>query len=185
MVPPSPTDPDDAADVSAALAGDRDRFAALVTRHQGPVRAVVRAHVGQDMALVDDLAQDAFLRAWRGLPTWRRGRGAFRAWLLAIARHVARDHLRRAKRRPAPRVWPDVEPAARPQPPAEASTRLDAAFDALPPAWRTVVLLADAHGMPLAEVARVERVALGTVKSRLDRARKALRAALGPEEDPR
>jgi len=39
--------------------------------------------------------------------------------------------------------------------------------------------------MPLAEVARVERVALGTVKSRLDRARKALRAALGPEEDPR
>lgn len=181
----SPTDPDDAADVAAALAGARDRFAGLVTRHQGPVRAVVRAHVGHDVTLVDDLAQDAFVRAWRGLASWRRGRGTFRTWLLAIARHVARDHLRRVRRRPAPRSWPDVEPTAQPQPQAEASVRLDAALDALPPAWRTVVLLADAHGMPLAEVACVERVALGTVKSRLDRARKALRAALGPEEDPR
>ncbi|MGE0191610.1 MAG: RNA polymerase sigma factor [Planctomycetota bacterium] len=185
MSPSSPVDPEDAADVAAALAGERDRFAALVTRHQGPLRAVVRAHVGRADALVEDLAQDTLLRAWRGLASWSPERGTFRTWLLAIARHVARDHLRRARRRPSPSASPGPEPAAPTSAPPDDAGRLAAALDALPTAWRMAVLLADAHGMPLAEVARVERIAVGTVKSRRDRARKALRAALGPDEEAR
>jgi RNA polymerase sigma-70 factor (ECF subfamily) len=170
---------EDERDVEAVRAGDRDRFAALVSRHQGPVRALLRARLGTSAA--DDLAQEAFLRAYRALGSWRPSRGSFRAWLLAIARNVARDRVRRRGVRPEERPLHD-EPVAPPQVFGDAIDGLDRAFAALSPERRTVLLLADVHGVPLEEIARIEDVPLGTVKSRLDRARKAMRDALGPPE---
>lgn len=173
----------DPEDVAQVLRGDRARFAGIVRRHEAPVRAVLRGHLGPDPE-VDDLAQDVFLRAWRALASWRPRRGSLRTWLLAIARHRARDHLRRCARRPRPAPLA-VDPPAPPAAPDGDRARLDAALADLPAERRVVFLLADVHGLPLAEIAAIEEVPLGTVKSRLDRARRALRAAVHPEEEPR
>ncbi len=172
----------DPPDVYAVLHGAPAAYAALVTRHQGAVRAVLRGYLGNRTG-VDDLAQEVFLRAWRALRTWRPRRGSFRTWLLAIARNRARDHLRRARRRPRELSLP-ADPAARPDPAPDPAPRLDAALASLPPERRVVFLLADVHGVPLDEIARLEDVPVGTVKSRLDRARKALRAALEAARGP-
>jgi RNA polymerase sigma-70 factor (ECF subfamily) len=107
-------------------------------------------------------------------------------WLLAIARNKCLNALQ--KRRPvvldrlpeAPvRRTPDAELAE-----AEWFRRLDEVLDALPLAQKTVFVLAEIHGLSLEEIARIERVPVGTVKSRLWRAKEKLRSLLHPEEQP-
>lgn len=137
---------------------------------------MLRGHLGTGGG-VDDLAQDVFLRAWHALARWRPARGSFRTWLLAIARNRARDELRRARTRGFASPL-QVEPPGKGRPPTEAFPALDAALVALPPDQRTAFLLADVHDLPLGDVAEIEQIPLGTLKSRLDRARKRLRAAL-------
>ncbi len=170
-----PTDPD-LDDATAARSGDARAFATLVGRRGGAVRAVLRGSLGPT-ADVDDLAQEVFLRAWSALDGWRPRRGSFRTWLLAIARNLARDRLRRRARHPRTLPLGDGPAASAPSDPGLLEA-LDGALATLDPERRVAFLLADVHHLPLAEIATIERVPLGTVKSRLDRARKALRAAL-------
>ena len=138
----------------------------------------------------EDVTQESFVRAWRAIDTFRGER--FRAWLLRIVANAARDELRRRKRRPQrsldeARDDPDMasidpaEPGLGPQERAEqAELRqvLERALAELPEEWRMVVLLSDVHGMSYEEVADAVDAPLGTVKSRLSRARGRLRALL-------
>lgn len=137
----------------------------------------------RDASEREDVAQEAFLAAWQGLASFDPARGAFLPWLLAIARHRALNALRR------PRRLRDAgpEPFASPRSPGEADVarRLDAALLGLPVEQRLAYLLAEVHGLPLASVAEIEDVPEGTVKSRLSRARDALRTALRPSLEPR
>ncbi len=138
----------------------------------------------------EDVTQEAFLRAWRAIESFRGER--FRSWLLRIVANAARDELRRRKRRPQRSLdearddsdmasIDPVEPGLGPQQRAEqAELRqvLEGALAELPEDWRMVVLLSDVHGLSYEEIAETTGVPLGTVKSRLSRARGRLRDLL-------
>jgi RNA polymerase sigma-70 factor (ECF subfamily) len=170
---------DDLAEIRRVLGGDHDAFRLLVERHQRRVFALVRNLI-PDAHDAEDLAQDVFLTAYTRLATYDPRQAAFGTWLLTIARNRCLNALQ--KRRPlAGGELPDV---AGPRPPeAEASEAewfrlLDAALAALPLEQRTAFVLAEVQGLALDEVARVEGVPVGTVKSRLARAREKLRGLL-------
>jgi len=146
-------------------------------------------HLAGSVVEAEDLTQETYLRAYRGFAGFRGG--DIRAWLFTILRHVFLDECRRRKRMPAvesadddafafssdPGTWtPSAESEALRCLPSEA---VDRAFAALPPDWRLVVLLADVEDMSYREIAEVMGVPLGTVMSRLHRARKRLQEQLG------
>ncbi len=175
--------PRDAWLVSRAAGGDVEAFRALVVRHQGPVLALVRNLVG-DAAESEDIAQDAFVAAWGSLASFDPARGAFFTWLARIARNRALNALARRRPRPVAEVPERAGTVRVEQGLADADTRriLDAALAALPVDQRTAFVLAHIHELPLAEVAAIEGVPIGTVKSRTARAREALRSAITREE---
>jgi RNA polymerase sigma-70 factor (ECF subfamily) len=182
-VTPMPGADGDAGLVRQASGGDAEAFRTLVVRYQAPLLAVVSNLLPQTSDR-EDVAQEAFLKAWRRLAQYDPARGSFFGWLAAIARNLARNA--RKKRRPEPR--PDLPDLADPTPDgaaaerAEAWRRLDAALGSLPDDQRAAFVLAEIHGLPLAEVAAMEGIPVGTAKSRTARAREKLRAALGGEE---
>jgi RNA polymerase sigma-70 factor, ECF subfamily len=173
---------DEAALVRAARNGDREAFMQLVRAHQAGVRAFAHGLVG-DRMLAEDIAQEAFLRAWRGLGAFR-GDAGFATWLYAITRRAALDQLRR----PALRTVP-VDQAA-----ALADRRagdpvlrgdLERALQALEPAQREAFLLVVVLGLSYQEAGDLMGCPAGTVASRVFRARTRLAAALSVrEEDP-
>lgn len=169
---------DDNEIIRDVLAGDHEAFRALVVRHQGAVWAVIRALQSRN-AEQEDLAQEVFLAAFTHLRTFEPKRGPFRTWLLAIARNTCRTALRRTPTRPLP----ESEPIDRETPEllaaqAEGFRRLDAALAALPEDQRLVFVLIELQGLSHAEAADVADVPVGTVKSRLFRAKEWLREAM-------
>jgi RNA polymerase sigma-70 factor (ECF subfamily) len=134
----------------------------------------------------EDATQEAFIRAQRAIASFRGAR--FRSWLFSIVANAARDELRRLKRRPQRSLdneeLPPLDPPDRgPSPESEAlrsdlRRALEAALLELPDDWRLTVVLSDVHGLTNQEVAEATGVAVGTVKSRLSRARGRLRDIL-------
>jgi RNA polymerase sigma-70 factor (ECF subfamily) len=171
--------------IRAVLGGDREAFGDLVRRHQDGLFVFVGQLMprGED---VDDLVQEAFLAAWRGLGSYAPERGRFSTWLFSIARNRCLDRLRaRGGRRVDEGSAPAPEPVD-PTSPADGLDRserlaaLDAALARLPDEQRVTLVLADLVGMPHAEIAALEQVEPGTVKSRVSRARARLRELLSP-----
>ncbi len=165
----------------------QDDFRALVRAHEHSVHAVLaqvlfRATLGD----VDDLAQETFIRVHRSLPQFvDRGPEARRRWILTIAARVAIDHLRKRSFADLP-FDEDVHRLPVPEADELASfrrleTRVEAALADLTPEHRAVLVLRDFHGFEYAEVAASLALDLGTVKSRLHRARSRIRQALRKE----
>ena len=155
-----------------AQRGDEGACRALVERYQGPVFALISRMIGRGPA-VEDLAQDTFLKAFKALTRFDPG-GAARlsTWILTIAARLAIDFSRRARPAEVARIEPSGQSP-------ELRSALAQAISALPPDFRAAFLLREAHGFSTAEVAEALGVEEGTVKSRLSRAREALRASLG------
>lgn len=173
---------DEAELVRAARHGDREAFVQLFRRHQAGVRAYAHGLLG-DRALAEDIAQEAFLRAWRGLGSFR-GDAAFATWLYTITRRAALDEVRR----PALRTVPVQEAAAladwRAGDPVLRGD-LERAVQALEPTQREAFLLVVVLGLSYQEAAGMTGCPAGTVASRVFRARTRLAAALSlREEDP-
>lgn len=179
-----PPDEIEAALVARAREGDVDAYNQLVERYQGLVYNLALRMLG-DVAAAEDVAQEAFLSAYRNL---RGLRGAnFRSWLLRIAANGCRDQLRSARRRPADSLEralmadPTVEPPDQAAGPPDLAERrelalvLEAALATLPPDQRLAVFLSDVQGFDYEEIAHITGSALGTVKSRLSRGRERLR----------
>lgn len=181
--------------VARAARGDREAFAALVRHHQRPLFSFLgRMGLGQGEA--EELAQDAFLRAWQHLPRYQPSQAAFSTWLYTIARRLALNELDRADRRL--REHPADGPPDRPSPapgPAEQLQQhqqqraLQAALRQLGAADRSVLALAYVGELSLADVARIEGSTEAAIKARLHRARQQLRALLTdtpplPRSDP-
>lgn len=132
-----------------------------------------------DRALAEDLTQEAFVRAWRKLDTFR-GDSAFSSWLHRLAVNVVLSR-QRSRRRREERIVPvdDPEDHHRPEAPvAGAAMDLRRAIATLPPAARRVFLLHDVEGLRHAEIAEAMGIAVGTSKAHLHRARKMLREVL-------
>lgn len=139
-----------------------------------------------------DVAQEAFVRAWQALPSFR-GQSAFYTWLFRITVNVATDRARQRAARgralgsePVPeeewdRVMVDQEPRPDEQARrAEERERIQRALETLPEHHRTIIMLGDLQGLSYREIAEVLDIPMGTVMSRLHNARKRLREVLGP-----
>lgn len=189
--------PSDAELVDRARAGERFAFDLLMQRHEREVITVAYRMLGQyEDAL--ELSQEAFLRAYRGLPTFRQ-EASFRTWLYQITLNLSRHRRRWYARHRVGQTVPLDAPAGddpegdtlaqkiadRAAGPREEAARselrgkIQAALGRLPDPFRSVVVLRDMEGMAYEEIAEICREPVGTVKSRLHRARAMLRAALG------
>lgn len=174
---PGVTAADDATALAlAARTGDTGAQAAFVRRTQAEVWRFCAALV--DPGAADDLTQETFLRAFKALPGFE-GRSTVRTWLLGIARRTCADHLRAVIRRRkleaklAAQAWTDV-------PPPDPSGRLGTAelLRALSEERRTAFVLTQVVGLSYAEAAAVEEVPVGTIRSRVARAREELVTAV-------
>jgi RNA polymerase sigma-70 factor (ECF subfamily) len=172
----------DAELVSHALAGSDAAFSRLVERHQAAVRGFLRRALGGGWAEADDVAQDAFLAAWRSLRSLRDP-ARVRPWLCGIAWRKAQDRIR-ASRRGAVRDGAWLETL---DPPAGVSHEdrlsMAAAMAGLPLDVRACVALCLADGWSHGEAAVALGLPLGTVKSHVARGRARLLKALGGSDD--
>lgn len=161
-----------------AAAGDRAAMTSLVQRHQGRVRGLLLRLSGGDGPLADDLAQEVFLRAFRGLVGFR-GKAAFSTWLYRIAYNVFINHRARTRSfAPLPPDYDAKTPAPRDAlsaPRSDLRRDLETAIQRLPERYRTVVILYYLEEVTYPEIADILDVPLGTVKTHLHRAKRALR----------
>jgi RNA polymerase sigma-70 factor (ECF subfamily) len=172
--------------VTAAAAGSRGAFDELVRRHQAAILTLTRV-LTRGHADADDLAQDVFVRAWRSLRAFR-GDSTFRTWLHRVAINVVRTH--QAKQGRARRLFatPAEDSGERAFDPPDTAERVDAALPrreiidralaALPDELRVAVTLRDLQGLDYKEIAALLDVPIGTIESRIFRARQRLRPLL-------
>jgi RNA polymerase sigma-70 factor (ECF subfamily) len=188
----SPASTEDEALVRAAQHGDLDAYNRLVRTHERQAYAVA-LRLLRKPELAEDATQDAFIQAYRALDTFRGG--YFRAWLMRIVTNRCYDLLRSGTRRAADSLddqafeaepqWASTTPTDDPVARAtqgELGRLLERALAQLPEDQRTTVILCDIQGYAYEETAQIMDVALGTVKSRLSRARAALRESLRGQE---
>jgi RNA polymerase sigma-70 factor (ECF subfamily) len=176
---------DDEALLERARRGDRDAFAQIVERHQDGLYTMALRMLGrpEDAA---DVVQETFLRAYVNLP--RLQPASVRGWLFRVAVNASHDVQRRAVRRPADpledregKILDLPDPAMGPEATVEARERARVVRDAvlaLPADYRVAVVLRDVNELSYEEMSEALRVPLGTVKSRLSRARAQLAANL-------
>ena len=158
-----------------AAAGDAAAFGALVRQNQSRLRGFLRRLTRGDHALADDLAQDAFLEAWRKLEQFR-GEGSFGGWLARIA---YRQYLMAARRRTLEPLAPEAlnEVPAEPVP-VDLRLDLESALAKLSLPQRAVLTLCGAMDFTQQESAEILGMPLGTVKSHMARGRETLRKLL-------
>ena len=175
--------------VDRARGGDLPAFNSLVLRYQNTAYSLALRFLGAREP-AEDATQEAFIRAHRAIDSFRGGN--FRSWLLTIVANAARDELRRRKRRPQlsldearddeERASLDpIDPGPSPEQQAltgELRATLERSLARLPDDWRMVVVLSDVQGLAYDEIATTLDVPVGTVKSRLSRARARLRDIL-------
>lgn len=177
--------------IQDAQRGDLEAFNRLVLAYQDALyNTALRILGNEDQAA--DATQEAFISAFRAIHSYRGG--SFKAWLLRTVTNACYDELRRQKRRPTTPLEPENDEEDEIESPrwladmsmspeekfeaAELEHALQHCLDALPTDFRTVVVLADVQGMDYADVAAAVHTPLGTVKSRLARARLRLRECL-------
>lgn len=181
--PPMRTDCREMEDAELAVrahAGDREAFGELVARYAGQARRMARAVLGNE-ADADDAAQDGFLAALRNLGRYDPSR-PFGPWLMRVVSNAATDRRRRRKVRATEQVPPETQDSG-PGPETLTARRefhaaLERALATLPERRRIAVVLFDVEGYTHDEVAAVLKVPVGTARSDVFHARRALRKAL-------
>ncbi len=168
--------------VEDVRAGDRLAYGVLVRRHQARVIGLAQRYL-RDAALAEDLAQEVFVRAYRSLARFETGR-RFGPWLMAITANRVRDHAKGRARRNEVEFEVEALGASDASPLEQASAReqlvrLEAGISALPDETREILRLRFIDGLDYEEVAETLALPLGTIKSRISRARTALRKVLG------
>jgi RNA polymerase sigma-70 factor (ECF subfamily) len=182
---------DETALIQSAQHGDLDSFNSLVLHYQDAIFNTALRIMG-DHDFAADATQEAFLSAFRGIASFRGG--SFKSWLMRTVTNACYDELRRQKRRPTTPLEPETEdgdemdsprwladPNMTPAEKTEADEleyAIQHCLEMLPVEFRAVVVLADIQGMDYSEVASAAHVPLGTIKSRLARARLRLRECL-------
>jgi len=188
----------DAELVVQAQGGDSRAFDALVTRYRGKIYAMIFNMIHND-ADAWDLAQDAFLKAWKALPKFE-ARAGFYTWLYRITHNVTYDWLRKKKITSGAAEFDDsirgqdIEPGSRTTPKVasapdqsldrvELGGRIRDAIEQLSPDHQAVILLKEVEGLKYQEIADTLECTIGTVMSRLFYARKKLQVLLADVRD--
>jgi RNA polymerase sigma-70 factor (ECF subfamily) len=170
--------------IQQAVHGSLEAFNQLVLTYQNLAYHQACAVLG-DEALAEDATQQSFIKAFQGMKNFRGG--SFRAWLMKIVTHSATDMLRQAKRHATVPLYPEdddgdeiespawlADPAPSVQTIVEQNELMDTLYrklEELPEAYRSVLTLVDIHEFDYAEAASALGIPVGTVKSRLARAR--------------
>lgn len=185
----------DQALVERVQAGDRSAFDVLVTRYQHKVVKLVMRFV-RDQSEAQDVTQEAFLKAYRALPRFR-GDSAFYTWLYRITINTAKNHLVAARRRPLDYNLDlqdsdqyelhgrlkDIDTPERVLMSEEIREAVNQAIEALPEDLRTAIMLRELEGMTYEEIATTMECPVGTVRSRIFRARDAIDKRVRPLVD--
>ncbi|MCS6803333.1 MAG: sigma-70 family RNA polymerase sigma factor [Chloroflexota bacterium] len=185
QTPPEPASAEEEQLILASQAGDIQAFNQLIERYQTQVYNLCRRMLG-DPELAADATQETFLNAFEHIGRFRGG--TLKTWLLRIAANACYDVMRHRKRRPATSLDEILDDEDDPKDfagngelPEQFALRRELrqlllrALNQLPPEQRMVVILSDIQGLSYDEIAEVTRAELGTVKSRLSRARAKLR----------
>lgn len=170
------------------IGGNRNAFRLLILRYERPLFRFL-AGFGIEQAVVEELAQETFLRAYRSLATFDSDKSAFSSWLFTIAKHLALNETARSFRR-VPFV-PITEDAALVDAPSastvlehgERSSELRQVLETLPAALRSALVLAYLREHSLEEIADIEGCSVGTIKSRIYRGKQLLRLRLAGMEE--
>ena len=170
--------------IRRARAGDLRAFESLVRDYQADAWRFAY-HLTRNRALAEDVTQEAFLRAYRALDSYR-GQAKFTSWLLRIVRNCAIDAYRKTRRETPvaehPETAADGERAAS-TPGADERARIHDAIRRLPDSLREPFVVIEVLGFSYQEASMILGVRIGTVKSRMHRARAALMLALSDEEE--
>lgn len=177
--------------IRMAMNGCLEAFNELVSTHQDMVYNLAFALLG-DPALAEDAAQESFVKAFKNMSRFRGG--SFRSWLLRIVTNESYDVLRQTRRHPAESLFPIDETGEEMESPSwiadpaasvennieqrQTSMYLRRILEELPDVYRSVITLIDIHEVDYVEAASILGVPLGTVKSRLARARHQMAAKL-------
>lgn len=168
--------------IQQVLRGEERAFEALVLRYQRPLFHYL-GRMGMGQADAEDLAQEAFVRAYRHLPCFEPRRARFSTWLFTITRRLALNELSRAGRSARggiedPASMPVATDQAEVVDETKLKQRLHDALGQLPLKHRSALSLAYLRGLGIEEIARIEGCSSGTVKSRIHRGKRRLRALL-------
>ncbi len=188
--------PSDLALIASAQTGDLDAFNQLVMQYQDGLFHYA-VSLTNDVCLAEDITQESFLKAFQHIGGFRGG--SFRAWLFQIVTNLVRDIARRRARHPMIPLYPNdedgeeidsaewlIDPDQNVEATVqrkEAAVHLYQALDALPEIYRSTLTLVDLQDMDYMEAADVLGVPLGTVKSRLARARVQMKKMLEPTNE--
>ncbi|OYQ39825.1 RNA polymerase sigma factor RpoE [Rhodoferax sp. TH121] len=181
--------------VERTLAGDQRAYGLLVLKYQRRIQRLVGRMV-RDADIVEDIAQETFIRAYRALHQFR-GEAQFYTWLYRIAVNTAKKFLLELKRNPTmsesflsssdddETSAPKYEPSTEETPESELAAKeiagvVNTAMDALPEELRQAVTLREIEGLSYEEIALAMDCPIGTVRSRIFRAREAISAKVKP-----
>ncbi len=178
--------------VARVQRGEKGAFDLLVRKYQHKVAKLISRYVS-NRAEVEDITQEVFIKAFRGLPGFR-GESAFYTWLYRIAVNTAKNYLESQGRRPTStgldaestevldrmESLRDVATPERDMLTDEIADTVNRAIAALPPDLRTAITLRDLDGLSYEEIAQVMDCPIGTVRSRIFRAREAIDKQLRP-----
>ncbi|MFT3736185.1 MAG: RNA polymerase sigma factor RpoE [Rhodocyclaceae bacterium] len=176
--------------------GDKQAFGLLVSKYQRKLARLLSRMI-RDPAEVEDVTQEAFIKAYRALPAFR-GESAFYTWLYRIGINTAKNYLVSQGRR-APTTTPtdsedaesmedgdalrDIDTPERLMMTRQIGETVNAAMDALPEELRTAIVLREIEGLSYEEIASVMDCPIGTVRSRIFRAREAISERIRPMLD--
>ena len=172
-------DPADIKIINRVKGGDTNSYGRLIEKYQEPLFVMI-VNMIRSPETAEDIAQDVFFAAYRHLKTFDPAKARFSTWLFQIARNRCRNELKRRKEK----GMPDMEKHPSGHDPAadlmkkEMFKALDRALHELPFRQKVVFVLSEIQGLSLAEISRIEKRPVGTIKSRLFRAKKKLRSQL-------
>ncbi len=165
--------------IGRIIGGDIEAFGSLVQRYQRPIIAMVRNLIG-DEHICEDIAQEVFFAAYKKLRTFDESQSKFSTWLFTIARNKSINYARRKRIISFGKLPDDLESniVADTVEQAELFEKLNGLLDKLPNAQKRAFTLAEFENLSYEDIAQIEGVRLGTVRSRIHRAKKKIAKAL-------